>query len=446
VLTNLFSQSKESAVDIEVLDGTLNKVRQLVHQRLIDSVEIEGAGVLSDAESISEQIQWLLTEFSEKNGLDFNSEEKKKIENEIILELDGMGPLASLMMDSSVSDILVNGPHDIWVDRRGELSKTDVRFDDHSHLRRFLDRILAMQGKALDSSNPMVDAKLPDGSRLHAVISPLCSLGAVVSIRRFQKHSQNVEELLQQGFVSKGVFGLLKLAVQAGLNIVVAGGASAGKTSLLNQLSAFIPDNERVVTIEETAELRLRNAHCIPLETRTANTEGRGEVSLRELLRTALRMRADRIIVGEVRGAEVFDMLQAMNIGHDGSMTTVHANSPHDVISRLETLALMEMNSFSRQSIRGMIGSAIHLIVQLTRYSDGTRAISSVCLLSVEEGELNTATLYTGTRAPGSGCDQRKMHYAVQLKLLNTLSERGYETEKLRVELEKEALGEIACH
>lgn len=446
MLTQLFSRSKDTSVDIDVLDGTLNKVRQLVHQRLIDSVESEGADVLTNTQSIKDQIQWLLAEFAQKNGFDFNTEEKLKIEHEIILELDGMGPLAPLMMDNNVSDILVNGPDDIWVDKRGTLIKTDVSFDDQAHLRRFLDRLLAIQGKALDSSNPMVDARLPDGSRVHAVIPPLCSLGAIVSIRRFQQHNQDVGELLEQGFVTKGVLGVLELCVEAGLNIVVAGGASAGKTSLVNFLSAFIPDNERVVTIEETAELKLRNAHCIPLETRSANTEGRGEVSLRELLRTALRMRADRIIVGEVRGAEVFDMLQAMNIGHDGSMTTVHANSPHDVISRLETLALMEMSSFSRESIRGMIGSAIHLIVQLTRYSDGTRAISNICRLSVENGKLRTTALFSGTRTPGFQTEHRKTLLAAQTALLDTLSERGYESSTLQEELRREAEGELTCH
>lgn len=446
MLSKLFSRPIE-ARGIEVpIDEKLNKIRQIVHQRLIDSMESEGVDILDNIESITGQIRWLLKDFEDNNGFDFTSEEKRKIEHEIVLELDGMGPLAPLMMDNSVSDILVNGPHDIWIDKLGALSKTDVRFDDQEHLRRFLDRLLAMQGKSLDSSSPMVDARLPDGSRVHAIIPPLCSLGAVVSIRRFQKHSQSVGDLLEQGFVTKGGLGLLSLAVEAGLNIVVAGGASTGKTSLVNQLSAFIPKNQRVVTIEETAELKLRNAHSIPLETRSANTEGRGEISLRELLRTALRMRADRIIVGEVRGAEVFDMLQAMNIGHDGSMTTIHANSPQDVIGRLETLALMQTNSFSRQSIRGMIGSAVHIIVQLVRYSDGTRAISRICRLSVEEGELYTEALYTGERTPGLDNVQREAQYESQKVLLSALNERGYETESLRMELESEAKGESKCH
>ncbi len=370
------------------------RLRRLVHRRLIDSVEKEGSTLLDNGHAIEQRVAELLVEFQHESGMRLEAAQRHQIAHEIMQELGGMGPLAPLMLETDISDILVNGPDEVWVDRQGRLELTAVRFDDEAHLRRFLDRLVSAQGRHLDAGSPMVDARLSDGSRLHAVIPPLCGRGTVVSIRRFRVETIRRDELLEQGFISESMLELLSLAVRAGLNIVIAGGAGAGKTTLLNMLSRFIPENDRVVTIEETAELQLEHPHVISLEARPGNLEGSGSIGLRELVRTALRMRADRIIVGEVRGSEVFDMLQAMNVGHDGSLTTVHANSPGDVLRRLEALALTGDMGLPRESVRDMIGSAIQIVVQLMRFSDGRRRVVSLCEVVRHESELSVRELY----------------------------------------------------
>jgi pilus assembly protein CpaF len=313
-----------------------------------------------------------------------------------------MGPLAPLMADPEITDILVNGSQEVWIDRHGKLTRTDIRFDDESHLRRLLDRIVDAHGRTLDSRTPMVDVRLSDGSRVHAVIPPLCAKGTIVSIRRFRIEALTADQLVASGFLNQPMLELLAAFVRCGVNIVVAGGAGAGKTTLVNLLAQFIPANERIVTVEETSELRLQHDHVIPLECRTENAEKTGGVNLRDLVRTALRMRADRIIVGEVRGSEVLDMLQAMNIGHDGSLTTVHANSPRDVLRRLESLALMGDDGITRDSIREMIGSAVSVIVQLCRFSDGSRRVISISEVVEEDGALRVQELF-GYRPTQSG-------------------------------------------
>ncbi len=370
------------------------RLRKLVHDRLIDSIEEESAAVLHNLAEVKARIGEIVRDLTEDTGITVPASDRDRVEKEILEELGGMGPLAPLMLDRTISDILVNGPEEVWVDRGGKLTRTDVRFDDDAHLRRFLDRLISAQGRHLDASNPMVDAKLPDGSRLHAVIPPLCALGAVVSIRRFQEETITASNLVERGAMSPAMLDLLQLAVGTGQNIVIAGSAAAGKTTLLNALAAFVPENERIVTVEETAELKLAHPHVIPLESRPTNVEGRGGVDLRSLVRTALRMRADRIVVGEVRGDEVMDMLQAMNVGHDGSLTTVHANSPKDVLRRLEALAHMGDAGLPRDSIRDMIGSAVQIIVQVMRFRDGSRRIVSISEV-IQDGEtLGTVELY----------------------------------------------------
>ncbi len=408
----------------------VRRLRKLVHKRLIASIEDDGVEALSDTNEVRERISDIVEELKSTSNAKISKSQHKQLEREILEELSGMGPLASLMIDPEVSDILVNGPDEVWTDRRGKLERTDIQFDDDAHLRRFLDRIVSAQGRHLDAGTPMVDAKLPDGSRLHAIIPPLCALGAVVSIRRFREKPVTADELVGQGVLSAPMLDLLKLAVSTGQNVVIAGSAAAGKTTLLNVISGFIPENERVVTVEETAELKLAHAHVIPLESRPTNTEGRGGIGLRDLVRNALRMRADRIIVGEVRGEEVMDMLQAMNVGHDGSLTTVHANSPKDVLRRLEALAHMGDAGLPRESIREMIGSAIQLIVQVMRFRDGSRRVVSICEVLNEADRLETAELYRfqATGTDESGRVQGEHHFTgTPIRFIERAKQLGYE-------------------
>ncbi len=386
-------KNKEKPAD-DSGDEYMRRLRSFVHQRLIDSLDDGGARSLGDIEQVRERLVVILEELEEERGIAVSESQRRQLEQEILEELGGLGPLAPLMIEDDITDILVNGPHEVWVDRAGQLQQTTIRFDDDAHLRRFLDRIVGAQGRHLDASNPMVDARLADGSRLHAVIPPLCAKGAIVSIRRFRCEQLDEAQLVASGFLSQDMLDTLTLAVNAGINVVVAGSAAAGKTTLLNLLSKSIPDNQRIVTIEETAELRLSHPHVIPLESRAGNMEGRGSISLRELVRTALRMRADRIIVGEVRGGEVMDMLQAMNVGHEGSLTTVHANSLADVLRRLESLALMSDADIPRESVREMIASAIQLVVHVMRFRDGSRRVVSLGEVYSKDGDLGVTPLF----------------------------------------------------
>lgn len=370
------------------------RLRQFVHERLIDSIETNDINLTSSNTSIREHIERLISRICEDTGKSISSENRLSLIEDVYQEVTGMGPLSPLMLDPNVSDILVNGPNEVWVDRSGKLTKTSVQFDDEFHLRRFLDRLISAQGKHLDANNPAVDAKLPDGSRLHAMIPPICAKGPIISIRRFIDAQSTPQAMIKNGMLTQPMLDFLSFAVEGGLNIVVAGGAAAGKTTLLNGISHFIPESERVVTIEESAELQLQHPHVVSLESRQGNSEGRGYVDLRVLLRNALRMRADRIIVGEVRGNEVFEMLQAMTVGHDGSLSTVHANSPLDALKRLESLALMAEVGVSRESIRDIIGSAVHVIVQAARFRDGSRCVTRICEVISENGALTTRDIF----------------------------------------------------
>jgi pilus assembly protein CpaF len=364
----------------------LAKVRQHIHKRLITSLDSDPLDIENNTD-VGKRIQVLMNMVSAQVGLELSSEERSFLSNGVMSEVSGMGPLQPLMEDPTITDILVNGPSNIWVDRGGSLQRSSVHFDDEPHLRRFVDRFVGGHGKHLDATNPAVDARLPDGSRLHAVIPPLSPSGTVVSIRRFRQSHASLVNLIGSGMLSEPMAETLKLAVRTGINIVFAGGAGTGKTTLLNAVSEFIPEGERIVTIEDSAELALRHNHVISLESRQENSEGKGKHDLRALLRHALRMRADRIIVGEVRGEEVFDMLQAMNIGHDGSLTTVHANNPVQALKRIETLAMFSDIQVPRQAIRDMIDSAIGLIVHLGRHPSGARRVLGIAeLVPGEDG------------------------------------------------------------
>jgi pilus assembly protein CpaF len=303
-------------------------------------------------------------------------------------EMVGLGPIEPLLQDDSIADILINGPFQVYVERRGELEATPVRFRDNDHLLRIVNRIVATVGRRIDESQPMVDARLPDGSRVNAAISPVAIDGAAVSIRKFSKKPFNLERLVEFGAMPACVAEFLHGAVRARVSTVISGGTGSGKTTLLNALSSAISIKERLITIEDAAELQLQQPHVVRLETRPPNIEGKGEIRQRELVKNALRMRPDRVILGEVRGEEAFDMLQAMNTGHEGSMATIHANTPRDAITRLEQMVAMSGMALTPESIRGQIGSAVQLIIQVMRLSDGKRRLTSVTEITGMEGQV----------------------------------------------------------
>src|SRR6186713_3608810 len=305
-------------------------------------------------------------------------EDRERLTSEIADDILGYGPLERLLADDSITEIMVNGPGEIWIERQGRLYETTVRFSDESHLRRIINRMVAQIGRRIDESSPMVDARLPDGSRVNAIIAPLSLSGPLLTIRKFSRRRLSMEDMVNIGSLSEQSVEFLSRCIEAQCNMLISGGTGSGKTTLLNALSASIPNNERIVTIEDAAELSLHQRHVLRLEARPPNIEGEGHIPIRDLVRNSLRMRPDRIIVGEVRGAEALDMLQAMNTGHDGSLSTVHANAPRDALSRVETMVLMAGFDLPPRAIREQIASALNLIVQVDRFRDGTRHISHV--------------------------------------------------------------------
>ena len=316
--------------------------------------------------------------------------DRERLVQEIADDTLGHGPIEPLLKDESVTEVMVNGPADVWVERAGLLEKTHVRFSDDHHLRRIINKIVAQVGRRVDESSPMVDARLPDGSRVNAVLPPLSLTGPLLTIRKFSKTRWDLDDLVAIKSLPQQAREFLDVAVNAELNILVSGGTGTGKTTLLNAMSSCIPDDQRIVTIEDAAELRLNQAHVLRLEARPKNIEGVGEIPIRELVRNALRMRPDRIIVGEVRGAEAMDMLQAMNTGHDGSLSTCHANAPRDAIARIESMVLMAGIDFPMRAVRQQISRALDLVVQIERFSDGTRKVTSITEVQRMEGETVT--------------------------------------------------------
>ncbi len=323
-------------------------------------------------------------------SLDIPRNDRLRITQEIYDEVAGLGPLENLMKDSSVTEIMVNGPKNIYVERKGRLEQASVSFEDDAHVLKIIDRIVSRIGRRCDESNPMVDARLQDGSRVNAVIPPIALKGPSITIRRFNSAPLSIGNLVENNSVSYAMASFLESCVKGKANIVVAGGTGSGKTTLLNILSGFIPETERIVTIEDAAELQLKQDHVVTLESRPANAEGAGAITIRDLVRNALRMRPDRIIVGEVRSGETLDMLQAMNTGHEGSLTTVHANSPRDVLSRLETMVLMSGMELPLKAIRDQVASAIDIIVYQNRFRDGTRKITNIAEVLGMEGDIIT--------------------------------------------------------
>jgi pilus assembly protein CpaF len=328
------------------------------------------------------------TQLQQEVGL--SREDREQITSEIADDIFGYGPLERLLPDDSISEIMVNGPHEIWIERRGLLSLTDLRFSDESHLRRIITKMVGQIGRRIDESSPMVEARLPDGSRVHAIVPPLSLTGPLLTIRKFARNRFAMDELVQIGTVSAAAADFLARGVRADLSMLISGGTGTGKTTLLNALSAAVPGGDRVITIEDAAELQLSQEHVLRLESRPKNIEGEGEITIRDLVRNALRMRPDRIIVGEVRGAEALDMLQAMNTGHEGSLSTIHANSTRDALSRLETMVLMAGFDLPVKAIRQQVSSALDVIVQLERLDDGTRHVTAIAEVQRMEGDTIT--------------------------------------------------------
>ncbi|MGA8890420.1 MAG: CpaF family protein [Anaeromyxobacteraceae bacterium] len=356
-----------------------------LHRRVVDSLDLKSLEKLSP-ERLREQLRGVVGPILAAPGVPLNQGEREQMVQDLLDELTGLGPLEPLLRDPTISDILVNTYATVYVERAGKLERTGVRFADDDHLLRIINRIVSRVGRRVDETSPMVDARLPDGSRVNAIIPPLAIDGAILSIRRFGTDPLRARDLVAIGSLDAECLGFLAACVKAKLNVLISGGTGTGKTTLLNALSAFVPGDERIVTIEDSAELKLQQSHVVRLETRPANIEGEGEILARDLVRNALRMRPDRIIVGEVRSDEVLDMLQAMNTGHEGSMTTIHANSARDALSRMEAMVGMSGIQLSDAYIRQTIARALHLIVQLGRGSDGRRRVVGVSEITGTEG------------------------------------------------------------
>lgn len=386
------------------LNGEHHALRQGLHSQLLDRIDLDVMGSMSP-ERLRKDLGQLVERLLQENGTALNAAERQRVVQDIQDEVMGLGPLEPLLADPTISDILVNGPSQVYVERHGRLEATHVTFSDANHLMKIIDKIVSRVGRRIDESSPMVDARLPDGSRVNAIIPPLALDGPLLSIRRFAVIPLTMEDLVGKHSLPPHLAKLLRVMVQAKLNVLISGGTGTGKTTLLNVLSSAIPGHERIVTIEDAAELQLQQPHVVRLETRPANIEGRGEVNQRSLVRNSLRMRPDRIVLGEVRGAEVLDMLQAMNTGHEGSMATVHANTPRDALTRLENMATYGGTAIPQSAMRQQISSAITAVIQIARLNDGSRKLISLQELTGMEGEVVTMQEIYGFKQTGVGSD-----------------------------------------
>ncbi|MBR0102560.1 MAG: CpaF family protein [Selenomonadaceae bacterium] len=369
----------------------MQELKLAVHRRIVDEMTPEEQNVLVRGEEARDQIKNIISVYSNRElaegAYTLSRGERIQLVDDISNELLGLGPLEPLLQNDSITEIMVNGPRQIFIEQKGKLKLTDVRFYDNAHLMNVIERILTPLGRRVDESSPLVDARLADGSRVNIIIPPLSLVGPTVTIRKFSKKALSIHDLVNFGTLSEDMGMFLDACVKARLNILVSGGTGSGKTTTLNVLSSFIPETDRIVTIEDAAELRLQQTHVVTLESRPANLEGHGAITIRDLVKNALRMRPDRIIVGEVRAGEALDMLQAMNTGHDGSLTTAHANTPRDVLSRLETMVLMAGMELPVRAVRTQVSSAIDLILQQSRIRDGSRKITYITEVQGMEGD-----------------------------------------------------------
>src|SRR3989475_6540342 len=365
---------------------TFQEMKSRLHRALINRMDLSKLASLQ-AEQVHAEVSRLDESVLAQEAMPLSASERERLVNDVQHELFGLGPIEPLLKDGTISDILVNSHHTIYIERRGKLEMTDVAFKDDEHLMRVIERIVSSVGRRIDESSPMVDARLRDGSRVNPIIPPLSIDGPVLSIRRFGAEPLRMNSLIEHKALTRDIADMLEMCVKARLNVLISGGTGAGKTTLLNALSAYIPEDERIVTIEDSAELQLQQPHVVRLETRPPNIEGRGEVTQRDLVRNALRRRPDRIVIGEVRGGEAIDMLQAMNTGHDGSLTTIHANAPRDALARLETMVQMTGMRLSDRAMRQQIAAAVNMVIQVARLTDGTRRIVSISEITGMEGE-----------------------------------------------------------
>jgi pilus assembly protein CpaF len=387
-LQERLATSRPAAVALQGPDP-FSEIKNRIHLAVIGELGPQLFNVNMDPIALRERVSTdIRGHLNLETGI--SRDDRERIAHDIADDILGHGPLERLLADETVTEIMVNGPFDVWVERQGRLYETTVRFNDDSHLRRIINKMVAQVGRRIDESSPMVDARLPDGSRVNAIIQPLSLSGALVTIRKFSKSRMEMGDMIRLGTLSTETVEFLQRCVQAELNILVSGGTGSGKTTLLNALSTAIPDADRIVTIEDAAELRLNQRHVLRLEARPKNIEGEGEIAIRDLVRNSLRMRPDRIIVGEVRDAEALDMLQAMNTGHDGSLSTVHANSPRDALARIETMVLMAGFDLPVKAIRQQVASALDMIVHLERLEDGSRRVTSITEVQRMESDVIT--------------------------------------------------------
>ena len=375
-----------AAAPAEDGNQVFQEMKARLHRAIVTRLDLTKLSALAP-ERVQDEVSRLAEGLLQAENLPLSIVERDRLVTEVHHELFGLGPLEPLLADPTISDILVNSYSSVYIERRGKLEKTSISFKDDEHLRRVIERIVSTVGRRIDEAQPMVDARLPDGSRVNAIIPPLALDGPVLSIRRFGTDPLRMPALIESGELTKEIAILFEMCVRARLNIIISGGTGAGKTTLLNALSAYIPSDERIVTIEDSAELQMQQPHVVRLETRPPNIEGRGEVTQRDLVRNTLRMRPDRIVIGEVRGGEAIDMLQAMNTGHDGSLTTIHANSTRDALARLETMVQMTGMRLSDRAMRQQIAAAVNMVIQVARLTDGTRRIVSIAEITGMEGE-----------------------------------------------------------
>ncbi|HWA98724.1 MAG TPA: CpaF family protein [Pirellulales bacterium] len=375
-------------------DTDFEELKRRIHGKLVDKLDLARIGDL-EGEVLRREIRFVVEHLSDAEDTLLNRAERERLVEEVLDETFGLGPLEALLKDATISDILINGPKNVYVERRGKMEKTNITFRDNAHLLQIIDRIVSKVGRRVDEVCPMVDARLPDGSRVNAIIPPLALDGAAVSIRRFGSNPLKLEDLLNYKAFTPEMVMLLEGAIKARLNVIISGGTGSGKTTLLNTLSSFVSNTDRIVTIEDAAELQLQQDHVVRLETRPANIEGKGAITATDLVRNALRMRPERIIIGECRGPETLDMLQAMNTGHEGSMTTLHANTPRDALARLETMITMTGFELPLKAMRQQVASAVNLIIQASRLQGGPRKITYITeILGMEQETIVMQDIY----------------------------------------------------